>query len=91
MQYEIEKIEMQVRATLPPAKRLAIKMHFLANGNTYSDTADPFGTAAATVNGVLHETISVLKTHFFRRSIKWSEVEELEQVMVDFKNLVGMP
>ena len=34
---------------------------------------------------------AVLKTHFFRRSIKWSEVEELEQVMVDFKNLVGMP
>ena len=59
-------------------------MHFLAKGNTYSDTADLFGTAAATVNGILHETISVLKTHFFQRSIKWPEAEEPEQVMVDF-------
>ena len=80
-----------MRETLPPAKRLAITMHFLAKGNTYSDTADLFGTSASTVNGILHETISVLKAHFFSRSIKWPEAEELEQVMVDFQNLVGMP
>ena len=71
LQDDIIREDKHMRASVPPGKRLAVILHFLAKGNTYMDTADMFGLGTSTVNYILHETVGVLNHHFFAREIRF--------------------
>ena len=92
LQDDITREDMHMRASVPPGKRLAVTLQFLAKGNTYMDTADMFGLGTSTVSYILHETVGVLNHHFFAREVRFPvDGQEPEQVMIDFQDICRLP
>ena len=81
----------QLRKPLPPAKRLAILLHWLAHGNSYSEVAVLYAVGKATVVAIVHDMVSILRQKLVPDSIKFPAGQELNQVIIDFQELCGVP
>ena len=75
------------RLCVPSHKRLAITLHWLANGNSYSQLARQHGIAKSTAVKIVHETVRALKMHMVPNSIRFPEGQELKRVMAEFESL----
>lgn len=76
---------------MPAAKRLAILLHWLAHGNSYSEVAALYAVGKATVVAIVHNLVAALRQRLIPDSIRFPSGSELEQVIVDFKELCGVP
>ena len=80
-----------LRRPLPPPKRLAIVLHWLAQANSYSELAAMYAIGKSTVVAIAHEGIAILRERLVPEAILFPTGRELDQVMVDFEALCGLP
>ena len=78
-----------LRRPLPPPKRLAIVLHWLAQANSYSELAAMYAIGKSTVVAIAHEGIAILRERLVPETILFPTGRELDQVMVDFEACVG--
>ena len=76
---------------IPPAKRLAMVLHWLAQASSFSELAALYGIAKSTVVAIVHQGITILHEKLVHEAILFPTGPELEQVMVDFEALCGLP
>lgn len=76
---------------VPPTKRFAATMYWLANGGHYKTVATLFGLATPTLCVVLHKTTQVMDKNLFGRVIKWPDHHELQQVVTDMEHEHHLP
>ena len=86
-----EKQNTQLRRALPPPKRLAVVLHWLAQASSFSELAALYGIGKSTVVALVHQGIAILRERLFHDAIKFPTGPELEQVIVDFESLCGLP
>ncbi len=79
------------RQALPQAKRLAIVLHWLAQASSCAQIAALYAIRKSTVVAVVQQGIDVLRLKLVPEAIRFSTGSELEQVMVDFEALCGLP
>ena len=87
--YLLERQVTQFRHPIPTDKRLAITLHFLAQGLSFAQLALMYGVGKSTAVAVVHDTVKHLRAHLVPDSIQFPKGRELEQVLVDFENLRG--
>ena len=75
--------------TLTP--NLAIVLHWLAQANSYSELAAMYAIGKSTVVAIAHEGIAILCDRLVPEAILFPTGRELDQVMVDFEALCGLP
>ena len=80
-----------LRRPLLPSKRLAIVLHWLAQANSYSELAAMYTVGKSTVVAIAHEGIAILREKLVPEAILFPTGQELDQVMVDFEALCGLP
>ena len=66
-------------------------LHFLAQGVSFSQLAVTYSVGKSTAVTVVHDTIRILMEHLVLDSIRFPTGQELEQVLVDFESLSGLP
>ena len=81
----------RLRRPLPPPKRLAIILHWLAQAKSYSKLAAMYAIGKSTVVAIAHEGIAILRERLVPEAILFPTGRELNQVMVDFEALCGLP
>ena len=86
-----EKQNTQLRRALPPPKRLAVVLHWLAQASSFSELAALYGIGKSTVVTLVHQGIAILRERLVLDAIKFPTGPELEQVIVDFESLCGLP
>ena len=70
-------------------KRLAMTIHYLAQGFTFSQLSLMYSVGHTTAVNVVHDTIDKLFSNFVRESIRFPAGDELGQVIADFEHLYG--
>ncbi len=80
-----------MRDPVPSDKRLAITLHFLAHGLSFSQLALLYGVGKSTAISIVHATVTVFMEHLVKDSIRFPEGDELGQVLTDFENLSRLP
>ena len=80
-----------MRRPLSPGKRLAIVLHWLAQGSSYSELAALYAVGKSTVVSIVHTLVDELRQRLVPEAIRFPTGQELEQVMVDFEDLCGVP
>ena len=86
-----EKQDTHLRRALPPAKRLAVVLHWLAQASSSSELAALYAIGKCTVVAVVHQGIAILRERLVHDAILFPTGAELEQVMLDFESLCGLP
>ena len=86
-----EKQDTHLRRALPPAKRLAVVLHWLAQASSFSELAALYAIGKSTVVAVVHQGIAILHERLVHDAILFPTGVELEQVMLDFESLCGLP
>ena len=66
-------------------------MHWLAQGNSYSELGALYAVGKATIVAIVHELIPVLRERLVPEVIRFPTGPELDQVMTDFEDLCGLP
>ena len=87
----LEKETTHLRRALPQAKRLAIVLHWLAQASSFAQIAALYAIGKSTVVAVVHQGIDVLRVKLVPEAIRFPTGSELEQVLVDFEALCGLP
>ena len=87
----LEKEITHLRQALPQAKRLAIVLHWLAQASSFAQIAALYAIGKSTVVAVVYQGIDVLHVKLVPEAIRFPTGSELEQVMVDFEALCGLP
>lgn len=87
----LEKETTHLRLALPHAKRLAIVLHWLAQASSFAQLAALYAIGKSTVVAVVHQGVDVLRAKFVPEAIRFPTGSELDQVMVDFEALCGLP
>ena len=87
----LEKETTHLRQALPQAKRLAIVLHWLAQASSFAQIAALYAIGKSTVVAVVHQGIDVLRVKLVPEAICFPTGSELEQVLVDFEALCGLP
>ena len=85
------KEDTRLRHAIPAAKRLAIVLHWLAHASSFSQLAVLYAVGKSTVVSIVHQGIDVLREKLTPNTILFPTASELEQVMVDFEALCGLP
>ena len=78
-----EKQDTHLRRALPPAKRLAVVLHWLAQASSLSELAALYAIGKSTVVAVVHQGIAILHERLVHDAILFPTGAELEQVMLD--------
>ena len=86
-----KKESTHLRRAIPPAKRLDVVLHWLAQASSFSELAALYGIAKFTVVAIVHQDITILREKLVHEAILFPTGSELEQVMVDFEALCGLP
>lgn len=81
----------QLRASVPASKRLAVCLHWLAHGTSFTQLATLYTLGKSTIVSIVHEAVESLRIKLVPDAIKFPMGHELEQVMVDFESLCGLP
>ena len=87
----LEKETTHLRRALPQARRLAIVLHWLAQASSFAQIAALYAIGKSTVVAVIHQSIDILRGKLVPEAIRFPTVSELEQVLVDFEALCGLP
>lgn len=87
----LEKEDTCMRQSVPYAKRFAILLHWLAQGLSFAQLSALYGVAKSTAVSIVHEGVTMLLRCLVPVSIRFPTGTELEQVMVDFESLSGLP
>ena len=87
----LERQDTRLRRAIPAAKRLAIVLHWLAHALSFSQLTAMHALAKSTVITVVHQGIDILHERLTPNAILFSMASELQQVMVDFEALCGLP
>ena len=85
-----EKQDTHLRRVLPPAKRLAVVLHWLAQASSFSELAALYAIGKSTVVAVVHQGIAILHERLVHDAIRFPTGAELEQVMLNFESLCGL-
>ena len=88
---DLELATTQFRAPVPPAKRLAMCLHWLAHGMTFDQLGEQYCTGASTAHSIVHGAIAVLKASLVPTAIKFPSGTELDNVMAGFRDLAQLP
>ena len=80
-----------LRRAIPPGKRLAVVLHWPAQASSFSELAVLYGIAKSTVVAIVHQGITILQEKLVHEAILFPTGPELEQVMLDFEALCGLP
>ena len=80
-----------MRQPLAPRKRLAITLHWLAQGSSYSELAALCTIGKSTVVALVHEVIDELRFKLVPDAIQYPTGQQLDHVIVDFEDLCGVP
>ena len=80
-----------MRQPLTPGKRLAIVLHWLAQGSSYFELAALYAVGKSTVVAVVHDIIDELHQTLVPVAIGFPTGQELDQVIVDFEDSCGVP
>jgi hypothetical protein len=75
---------------LSPEKRLAIVLHWLGQGSSYSELAALYAVGQSTVVSIVHNLNDELRQRLIPEAIHFPTGQELQQVMVDFEDLCGV-
>ena len=86
-----EKQDTHLRRALPPAKRLAVVLHWLAQASSSSELAALYAIGKSTVVAVVHQGIAILRERLVHDAILFPTGAELEQVILEFESLCGLP
>ena len=86
-----EKQDTHLRRALPPTKRLAVVLHWLAQASSFSELAALYAIGKSNVVAVVHQDIAILRERLVHDAILFPTGAELEQVMLDFESLCGLP
>ena len=86
-----EKQDTHLRRALPPAKRLAVVLHWLAQASSFSELAALYAIGKSMVVALVHQGIAILHERLVHDAILFPTCPELKQVMVDFQSLCGLP
>ena len=87
----LERQDTRLRRAIPAAKRLAIVLHWLAHAPSFSQLAAMYALGKSTVISVVHQGIDILRDRLTPNAIVFPMASELQQVMVDFEALCGLP
>ena len=87
----LERMNTQLRLSIPSDKRLAVTLHWLAHGLSFQQLALLYAVGKSTAVEIVHSTIAVLKRDLVPDSIRFPEGHELQQVITDFQHLAGLP
>ena len=79
---------MHLRCALPPAKRLAVALHCLAQASSFSELVALYAIGKSTVMAVVHQGIAILHERLVHDAILFPTSVELEQVMLDLSPCV---
>ena len=85
-----EKQGTHLRRALPPAKRLAMVLHWLAQASSFSELAALYAIGKSTVVALVHQGIAILRERLVHDAKLFPTGPELEQIMVDFQSLCGL-
>ena len=88
---DLELATTRFRAPVPPAKRLAMCLHWLAHGMTFDQLGEQYCTGASTAHSIVHGAIAVLKASLVPTAIKFPSGTELDNVMAGFRDLAQLP
>ena len=88
---DLELATTRFRAPVPPAKRLAMCLHWLAHGMTFDQLGEQYCTGASTAHSIAHGAIAVLKASLVPTAIKFPSGTELDNVMAGFRDLAQLP
>ena len=66
-------------------------LHWLAQGSSYSELAALYAVGESTVVAVVHDLIDELCQRLVPDAIRFPTGQELDQVIVDFEDLCGVP
>ena len=77
---------MYLRRALPPVKRLAVVLHWLAQTSSFSELAALYAIGKSTVVAVVHQGIAILRERLVHDAILFPTGAELEPVMLDFES-----
>ena len=80
-----------MQRALPPAKRLAVLLHWLAQASSFSELAALYAIGKSTVVAVVHQGIAILYKRLVHDAILFPTGAELEQVMLDVESLCELP
>ena len=72
-------------------QRLAVVLHWLAQASSFSELAALYAIGKSTVVAVVHQGIAILRERLVHDAILFPTGAELEQVMLDFESLCGLP
>ena len=81
----------QLRQPIIPAKRIAIVLHWLAQASSFSELAVLYAIGKSTVVSIVHEGVMIFRARLVSEVIRFPTGHELDQVMVDFETLCGLP
>ena len=87
----LERQDTRLRHAIPAAKRLAIVLHWVAHAPSFSQLAAMYALGKSTVIFVVHQGIDILRERLTPNAIMFLMASELQQVMVDFEALCGLP
>ena len=66
-------------------------LHWLAQASSFAQLAALYAIGKSTVVAVVHQGVDVLRAKFVPEAIRFPTGSELDQVMVDFEALCGLP
>eukprot|EP00117_Sycon_ciliatum_P014843 scpid34720/ scgid14937/ Putative nuclease HARBI1; Harbinger transposase-derived nuclease len=88
---DLQQESTRFRTPVPPAKRLAICMHWLAHGLTFDQLGELYCIGASTAHDIVHAAVSVFKNILVPAAIKFPSGRELEDVIAGFSDLAQLP
>ena len=87
----IEKSDTQMRKCIPPERRVAVTLWFLATNADYRTIGHLFGISKASVCLVIKEVCAAIVNVLQPRYIKWPTGESLKTVIQAFQEKNGFP
>ncbi|XP_065196177.1 uncharacterized protein LOC135827649 [Sycon ciliatum] len=78
------------RCAVASHKRLAMTLHWLAHGYTYSELARVYAVGKSTAVEMVHSTVTILLQRMVKKSIRFPEGDELKRVMLEFGELAHL-
>ena len=88
---DLEFVSTRLREPIPPPKRLAILLHWLAHGFAERQLANLYHVGPSTVNSIIHTTLAVLLRDLVPLAIRFPQGDALRKTMQDFQRISGLP
>jgi hypothetical protein len=87
----IKKKDTNMRAAIPIDKAVIIALHRLGYGGTFYMAGHHLENSPSTSSKFTRNICEILITHFYNRYIQIPEGEALQEIMVGFGSLIGIP